>query len=179
MNRTTRCVCLSLSVPSLISSFSLCSFLSVIELTFDPSIIEYNNYMTDFENCSSCKNIPKTLMVEKLHTPKRLPKEVSELSTIGGYATDGELRKCQHCLTYYIYHYDHDSESGVGNGYTDEGITRISNAEAKKMLPDLLKSAEASLDYWQKDLDRPASQQFIVSHQKEVTRLQKEIKILK
>ena len=78
-------------------------------------------------------------MVEKLHTKERLPKEVEELQVIGGYPINCQVRKCTLCGTYYEYYYDHDSESGVGIGYTDESIKRITPEQAQACIKHILK----------------------------------------
>ena len=44
------------------------------------------------------------------------------------------LKRCPECATYYKYHYDHDSESGVGYGWTDEILLRLNPDEARDEL---------------------------------------------
>ena len=96
------------------------------------------------QNCSICKDIPNYKTVEILHTKERLPKEIDELHTIGGSASISQLRKCPFCGTYYLFIHDHDSESGVGYGSTDETIRRISYTDAIKQIKKKFKGFEAT-----------------------------------
>ncbi len=82
--------------------------------------------------CTLCAEIPDYKAVETLHTSERLPAAVDQLTTLGGFALERELRICPQCQAYFLYHYDHDSQSGVGYGYTDESIQRISSHSAKR-----------------------------------------------
>jgi len=97
------------------------------------------NEISDFTKCKICKIIPDYKSVEKLHTDERLPKEVKELQIIGGYPINCQVRKCTLCGTYYNYYYDHDSQSGVGEGYTDESIERITPKKAQELIKHILK----------------------------------------
>ncbi len=91
--------------------------------------------------CSICKHIPDQLDVETMHTDERLPSQVDKLTTLGGGATHGygQVRVCPKCGEFYSYLYDHDSESGLGNGYTDEGIRRITRTQAQERLVDAIR----------------------------------------
>ena len=112
------------------------------------------NQNSELSNCRICKNIPDYKFVEKLHTDEQLPKEVYELQVIGGYAIDCQIMKCSLCGTYYRYYYDHDSESGVGYGYTDESIKRINPVRAQKLINIILKAyPQLPLDSLRQELD--------------------------
>ena len=92
--------------------------------------------------CTQCKRIPDSLDVETMHTTDRLPKEVDKLEVIGGMGSDyalGQVRVCLACKTHYLYFRNHDSESGVGYGYTDESIKRISKDRAKEAIEKNIK----------------------------------------
>ena len=110
--------------------------------------------MNDSIQCKICVNIPDYKLVDKLHTKERLPEEVEGLQIIGGYAHDCQIRKCTLCGTYYRYYYDHDSESGVGFGYTDESIKRITPERAQELLNIIVKAyPKLSLDLLKQELD--------------------------
>ncbi len=98
------------------------------------------NEFCNFSECKICRNIPDYKLVDKLHKKERLPEEVKDLQVIGGYAHDCQIRKCTLCGTYYRYYYDHDSESGVGYGYTDESIKRLSTERAQKLMNVVIKA---------------------------------------
>jgi len=97
------------------------------------------NEFCNFSECKICLNIPDNKLVDKLHKTERLPEEVKDLEVIGGYAHDCQIRKCTLCGTYYRYYYDHDSESGVGYGYTDESIKRLSTERAQELMNVVVK----------------------------------------
>jgi hypothetical protein len=108
--------------------------------------------------CKICKNIPDYKFADKLHKKEQLPEEVGQLKVIGGYEHDCQIRKCTLCGTYYRYYYDHDSESGVGYGYTDEFIKRITPERTQELMnavirayPQLpLEELKQELDYLKK-----------------------------
>jgi hypothetical protein len=134
----------------------------------------------DFKNCSICQHIPDHKLVETLHTEARLPKQVDQLEIIGGYGFHGyeQVRKCPLCKTYYTYLYDHDSESGVGYGYTDEEVQRITPETALKIMERILMDYENTLDQWTREFQKtqdPYTQQAITRHTQEVNRLIQEI----
>jgi len=103
--------------------------------------------------CSICKGIPESMFVEILHTAERLPEEVDQLLVIGGYGLYGceQVRKCPECGTFYTFLHDHDSESGVGYGYTDEAIRRLTSEQALDLVEKTLKTARHDAAYWQKE----------------------------
>ena len=103
----------------------------------------------DHENCPICRHIPDHKFVETLHTDPRLPEQVKRLEILGGYGFHGhgneQVRKCPLCKTYYTYLYDHDSESGVGIGWTDEEITRITPESALDVMDRVLETSQRAL----------------------------------
>lgn len=104
-----------------------------------------NNVLPNNPKCDICQHIPSHAEVEILHTSERLPKEVDQLEIIGGNHADstlGQLRKCPKCGTYYLWFHDHDSESGTGYGYTDEGIERILPDQALECVDANLKQIQ-------------------------------------
>jgi hypothetical protein len=50
---------------------------------------------------------------------------VAGLAVVSGDAWDGQRRRCVVCGAHFEYTYDHDSQSGVGYGFTDETIERL------------------------------------------------------
>ncbi len=98
----------------------------------------------NYDSCSICKNIPEYKFVEILHTDERIPQEIDELQIVGGNSFIGEIRKCSLCGTYYEFIHDHDSESGVGYGYTDESIRRITFTDVIKKIRKKLGGYEAN-----------------------------------
>ena len=127
--------------------------------------------------CPICKGIPDYKFVEMLHTNERLPEEVAHLLVIGGYGLYGseQVRKCPTCGTYYAFLHDHDSESGVGYGYTDESIERLTPEKALDLIEKTLKSSRRAIEYWSKQ-GEPGTKRpdFLGKHQKEVKQLEKE-----
>jgi hypothetical protein len=104
--------------------------------------------------CKRCKNIPEHKLIDKLRTKERLPEEVEDLQIIGGYTHDCQIRKCTLCGTYYRYYYDHDSESGVGYGYTEESIKRINLERAQELMNVVIKSyPQLPLEKLRQELD--------------------------
>jgi hypothetical protein len=140
----------------------------------------------DFKCCSICKHIPDHKFVETLHTDARLPEQVDQLEIIGGYGFYGygneQVRKCPLCKTYYAYLWDHDSESGVGIGWTDEEIRRLTPESAMDVMERILETSQRSLEYWtdkfQKTQDA-GDQQSITKHAQEINKLIREIASLK
>ncbi len=98
------------------------------------------NEISNFTECKICRNIPDYKEADKLHKKERLPEEVEDLQVIGGYAHDCQIRKCPLCGTFYRYYYDHDSESGVGYGYTDESVKRLSPERAQELMNVVIKA---------------------------------------
>jgi len=98
------------------------------------------NEFCNFNEGNKCRNIPDYKLVDKLHKKERLPEEVKDLQVIGGYAHDCQIRKCKVCGIYYRYYYDHVSESGVGYGYTDESIKRLSTERAQELMNVVIKA---------------------------------------
>ena len=112
------------------------------------------NEINNSTECKICKNISEHKLIDKLHTKERLPEEVEELQMIGGYAHDCQIRKCTICGTYYRYYYDHDSESGVGYGYTDESIKRINPERAQALMNVVIKAyPQLPLEILRQELD--------------------------
>jgi len=140
----------------------------------------------DHENCPICRHIPDHKFVETLHTDARLPEQVKQLEILGGYGFHGygneQVRKCPLCKTYYTYLYDHDSESGVGIGWTDEEITRITPESALDVMDRVLETSQRALEHWTKKFRKtqdPYAQRWITEHAQEVNRLAREISSLK
>lgn len=125
--------------------------------------------------------------VETLHTNERLPKEVDKLEIVGGNNADyalGEVRKCPECETYYLWFHDHDSESGVGYGYTDESITRMTKKETRERLERNIKSLDTWIEQLEEEANDPknhevvreSARERIPQYKKEIDRLKKELK---
>ena len=133
------------------------------------------------EACSVCSGIPDYKFVETLHTAERLPDEVDDLLIIGGYGLYGceQVRKCPECGTFYSFLHDHDSESGVGYGYTDEAIKRLTPEQALDLIEKTCKSSEHDMAYWSgqpKDYPRP---DFAAMHREWLKQLEREREILR
>ena len=112
------------------------------------------NEIIDIAGCTLCQNIPDYKLADKLHKKEQLPEEVEELQVIGGYAHDCQIRKCNLCGTYYRYYYDHDSESGVGYGYTDESVKRITPDRAQELMNVVIKAyPQLPLEKLRQELD--------------------------
>ena len=140
--------------------------------------------MMDHKNCSICKHIPDHKFVETLHTDARLPEQVDQLEILGGYGLYGheQVRKCPLCKTYYTYLSDHDSESGVGIGWTDEEIQRITPESALNVMECILKSSQNVLEQWTKKFQETQdsyAQHGITKHTQEINRLIQELTFLK
>ena len=145
---------------------------------------DFTTSTTDHKNCSICKHIPDHKFVETLHTDARLPEQVDQLEILGGYGTYGheQMRKCHLCKTYYTYLSDHDSESGVGIGWTDEEIQRITPETALYVMERVLKASQGDREYWTKKFQETRdshAQQSITRHTQEVNRLIQELASLK
>jgi rubrerythrin len=139
---------------------------------------------TGFKSCSICKHIPDHKFAETLHTDARLPTQVDQLEILGGYGIHGyeQVRKCPLCKTYYTYLYDHDSESGVGIGWTDEEIQRITPESALKVMERVLTDSQSILEQCTKEFQKTQdshAQQAITRHSQEVNRLIQELASLK
>jgi len=132
--------------------------------------------------CALCSGIPPYQFVETLHTSERLPEEVKQLLVIGGYGLYGseQARKCPTCGTYYAFLHDHDSESGVGYGYTDESIERLTPEKALDLIEKTLKSSRRAIEYWSKQGEAGTKRpDFLGKHQKEFKQLEKERQALR
>jgi hypothetical protein len=75
--------------------------------------------------CSVCESIPDLISVDTLHHSDDFPGAVAGLAVVSGETWEGQLRRCPGCGAHFVYTYDHDSQSGVGYGYTDETIERL------------------------------------------------------
>ena len=113
------------------------------------------------ERCPICRHIPEHKFVETLHTEARLPEQVDQLEVLGGYGFHGygneQVRKCPLCKTYYTYLYDHDSESGVGIGWTDQEIQRITPESALDVMERILQTWRGARECWPKLVQEIAS----------------------
>ena len=129
--------------------------------------------------CPICRHIPAHKAVETLHTQDRLPPEVTQLDVIGGHALYGreEVRRCPQCGTYYAFIHDHDSESGVGYGYTDEVITRLTATEAVVLIEKTIGQMQQSLRYWRRRETEGAraAPQFVSRGERALVRLRAEL----
>ncbi|HOY68233.1 MAG TPA: hypothetical protein PLP29_15235 [Candidatus Ozemobacteraceae bacterium] len=101
-------------------------------------------------SCHLCGPIPDFQKVELLHGKERLPEQVGRLERIAGSGVYGaeELRVCRACGCYFLFLHDHDSEAGMGEGYSDEAITRIDTDRALRELDRLEREAHASELHW-------------------------------
>jgi hypothetical protein len=145
---------------------------------------DVTSFTGEHENCQICKYIPDHKFVEILHTNARLPKQVDQLEILGGYGFYGykQVRKCPLCKTYYTYLSDHDSESGVGFGWTDQEIQRLMPESAPNVLERVLADAQSNLEYWTRKVEETQdadAQASITRHSQEVNRLIQEIAFLK
>lgn len=136
------------------------------------------------KTCSVCKYIPDHEAVETLHTQERLPKQVHDLFIVGGYGLGGseQIRKCSKCHTYYTFIHDHDSESGVGAGYTDEAINRITNEVALELIEKTIRSSRSAAKHWRQEYKKKKntySKLCMDQQSKELHRLLHERAILK
>jgi len=101
---------------------------------------------------------------------------VNQLVVMGGSSLYGshQVRKCPQCGTYYDFLHEHDSEAGVGYGYTDEAIARITPEEALKYMEQNLLKAIQALEYWTKDYKdwgRTHAKKFKLEYGDEINRL--------
>ncbi len=123
------------------------------------------------------------MFVETLHTDERLPEEVSQLLVIGGYGLYGceQVRKCPQCGTFYRFLHDHDSESGVGYGYTDEAITRLTPEQALVLVEKTLSTTRKDSAYWSEKRKKGDSiiPPFLDKQLEEVTLLERELDALR
>lgn len=115
--------------------------------------------------CSLCGKIPDLLKVELLHSEERLPVEVDKLRCIGGPGnySSPQIRVCPECGTYFNFIHEHDSEAGMGEGYTDEIISRIMPDRVLVSLENARQDTVSGLEYWKKSL----SEGYCVEHAKE------------
>ncbi|MCP5100840.1 MAG: hypothetical protein GY943_35260 [Chloroflexi bacterium] len=135
------------------------------------------------KTCKICRYIPAQKFVETLHTSERLPEQVNQLLVIGGYGLYGseQLRKCPECGTYYSFLHDHDSESGVGYGYTDEGIVRLDFVAALALIKKTIVSSQKAITYWKAQVEagnRTHASRFVQSHEAELLQLEVEKRLL-
>jgi len=109
---------------------------------------------SDHRSCPICMHIPDHKAVETLHTDARLPEQVDQLEDLGGWGFHGygneQVRKCPLCKTYYSYLCDHDSESGVGIGWTDQEIQRITPESALAVMERILQTWHGARKDWPK-----------------------------
>ena len=116
-------------------------------------------------------------MSEGLNRDSTAIELVDQLEILGGYGFYGspQVRKCPLCKTYYTYLHDHDSESGVGIGWTDEEIQRLAPESALDVMARVLEDCRHSLKHFTKKHDQPS----ITKHTQQVNRLIQEIASLK
>ena len=131
--------------------------------------------------CTICRGIPAHRFVETLHTDERLPDEVQQLLVVGGYGLYGseQVRKCPECGTYYAFLHDHDSESGVGYGYTDEAITRLTAEQALALIEKTCKATEREIAYWSARRDDYPRPDFATMHRTWLAQLERERETLR
>lgn len=142
-------------------------------------------YMPDaYVNCCLCGKIPDLITVELLHSDERLPPEVDRLRIIGGYCRydSPQIRVCPECGTYYEFIHEHDSEAGMGEGYTDESIARITSDKAAASLEKARHSTALSIEYWQTSLAKgdyvEHAKKTIPEEQAELAAIEREIALL-
>jgi hypothetical protein len=147
---------------------------------------DFTKLTADHKNCSICKYIPDHKFVETLHTNGQLPEQVDQLEILGGYGFYGmgmeQVRKCPLCKTYYTYLYDHDSESGVGIGWTDQEIQRITPESALAVMERVLQTCQGAREHWTKEFQETQdshAQQTMTEYTQQVNRLIQEIASLK
>ncbi len=128
------------------------------------------------EACSICSGIPAYQFVETLHTDERLPEQVDQLLVLGGYGLHGseQVRKCPECGTFYSFLHDHDSESGMGFGYTDEAIKRLTPDQALDRIEKTYKSSEQNAAYWSERRDDYPRPDFAGMHREWLKQLERE-----
>ncbi len=136
---------------------------------------------TPAQACSICSGIPAYKFVETLHTDERLPEQVKQLTVVGGYGLYGseQVRKCPECGTYYSYLHEHDSESGVGYGYTDEAIKRLTAEEALDLIEQTCRNTERELAYWSGRRDDYPRPDFAGMHRTWLKQLEQEREALR
>lgn len=102
------------------------------------------------DTCDVCGDIPARLKVDILNTAERLPAAVEALSVLGGAGQYGaeQLRKCPGCGAYFSFIHDHDSEAGLGEGWTDEVVARLSRDEGLALAREAAAGAQAAIRYW-------------------------------
>ena len=131
---------------------------------------------TPAEACPLCSGIPEYKFVETLHTDERLPEQVEQLLVLGGYGLYGseQVRKCPECGTFYSFLHDHDSESGMGYGYTDEAIKRLTPEQALDLIEKTCKSSEQEAAYWSERRDDYPRPDFAGMHREWLKQLERE-----
>ena len=100
--------------------------------------------------CRVCSTIPQSMRVELLHGSDRLPEATSSLVVVGGEGIYGaeQLRRCPSCGAYFSWIHDHDSEAGLGVGWTDEVIARLDPRGARDLATRAAARARLSIAYW-------------------------------
>ncbi|OGK11627.1 MAG: hypothetical protein A2W80_12465 [Candidatus Riflebacteria bacterium GWC2_50_8] len=131
--------------------------------------------------CSLCGKIPDLVKVELLHSEERLPPEVDSLRCIGGSGncSSPQIRVCPECGTYYGFIHEHDSEAGMGEGYTEEIISRITSERVLTVLEAARRDIASSLKYWEQALSEgnyvDHARKMIVEEQAELEQIDAEI----
>lgn len=132
------------------------------------------------KTCSICGHLPEFKKVELLHGAERLPEEVGRLRIVGGagiYGAD-QIRVCPECGTYYRFIHDHDSEAGLGEGYTDEMIGRLTVGLALEELRKIERGLRASIEWWAVEVAKGSgahAERFLVEHKRELEQVSAEI----
>ena len=103
------------------------------------------------------------------------------LPSAAGYGLYGseQVRKCPECGAFYSFLHDHDSESGMGYGYTDEAIKRLTPEQALDLIEKTCKSSEHEIAYWsgrREDYPRP---DFAGMHREWLKQLEREREALR
>jgi len=76
-------------------------------------------------DCHVCATWPDRLIVDTLWEPASFPSAARTLEVVSGERWEEQLQRCPHCGAHYAYTFDHDSQSGVGLGYTEETLERL------------------------------------------------------
>ncbi len=138
--------------------------------------------MSNHKTCSICKYLPDSIDIETLHTEDRLPVQEKQLEIIGGLSSDsslGQIRKCPSCDTYYVFVYDHDSESGMGPGYTDQSLYRISKEDAKERLSKNIHFNQAYIEKLKTESNLSSTLDTVKKqNMKKIIRYRKETKVI-
>lgn len=76
-------------------------------------------------DCELCALLPDRLAVDTLQAPDAFPAAARRLEPVAGERSEGQVQRCPNCGAHFLYTFDHDSESGVGYGYTEETLERL------------------------------------------------------